>query len=112
MVWSGWRFASRPARDYLGNLNHLLAPFRAATSKGLQSVNEIAAAHKVHPSQVATWKKELLEGGSEVFERKPGKSAELKEQEADTARLERTLGRVVVEKEFLVKKCRELGIEP
>lgn len=88
--------------------------FRVALEavKGLQSVNEIAAAHKAHPSQVAAWKKELLEEGSEVFERKPGKSTELKEHEAHTARLERTLGRVVVEKEFLVKKCRELGIEP
>ncbi len=37
---------------------------------------------------------------------------ERKEHEEHTARLERTLGRVVVEKEFLVKKCRELGIEP
>ena len=34
--------------------------------------------------------------------------AELKKQ---TARLERTLGRTVVERVYLEKKCKELGIE-
>jgi hypothetical protein len=36
----------------------------------------------------------------------------LQDQEMRTAELERTLGKVVVEKEFLVKKCKQLGIEP
>jgi hypothetical protein len=37
---------------------------------------------------------------------------EAEEHEERAAALEQTLGRVVVEKEFLVKKCKELGIEP
>lgn len=81
-------------------------------SKGLRSVNEIAADYEVHPTQVSAWKKELLEGGSALFERKNGRNRELQDQEARTAELERALGRVVVEKEFLVKKCKQLGIEP
>ena len=80
--------------------------------KELRSVNQIAAAHKVHPSQVTAWKKELREGGSQLFERKNGKNRELEDQEAHTAELERTLGKIVIEKEFLVKKCKQLGIEP
>ena len=40
------------------------------------------------------------------------KSHEIDEEKERTDALERTLGRVVVEKEFLVKKCKELGIEP
>ena len=80
--------------------------------RGLKSINEIAADHKVHPSQVTAWKKELAEGGSALFERKNGRNLEQEELEAHTEQLERTLGRVVVEKEFLVKKCKQLGIEP
>ena len=99
------------------NQRRTLSPqfkFRVALEalKGLRSINEIAAEHKVHPSQVTAWKKELQEGGSELFERKNARDSDKQEQEKRTAELERTLGRVVVEKEFLVKKCKELGIEP
>ena len=88
--------------------------FRVALEaiKELRSINEIAASHKIHPSQVTAWKKELREGGSQLFERKNGRNQELEEQEAHTAELERTLGRIVIEKEFLIKKCKQLGIEP
>lgn len=80
--------------------------------KGLRSINEIAADYQVHPTQVSTWKKELLESGSALFERKNARNRELEDQERRTAELERTLGRVVIEREFLVKKCKQLGIEP
>lgn len=80
--------------------------------KGIRSINEIAAEHQVHPAQVTTWKKELLEGGSALFERKNARNREAGDDEERTAQLERALGRAVVEKEFLVKKCKQLGIEP
>ena len=80
--------------------------------KERRSINEIAAGYKIHPSQVTTWKKELREGGSQLFERKNGRDRDAEDQEAHTAELERTLGKIVIEKEFLVKKCKQLGIEP
>lgn len=88
--------------------------FRVAleAAKGLRSINEIAAEHKLAPSQVTAWKKELLAEGSALFERKNAKNHDLEAEKERTDALERTLGRVVVEKEFLVKKCEELGIEP
>jgi len=88
--------------------------FRVAleAAKSLSSINEIAAEHKLAPSQVTAWKKELLSEGSALFERKNAKNHEIDEEKERTDALERTLGRVVVEKEFLVKKCKELGIEP
>jgi transposase len=88
--------------------------FRVAleAAKGLRSINEIAAEHKIAPSQVTAWKKELLSEGSVLFERKNARNRESEEDKERTDALERTLGRVVVEKEFLVKKCKQLGIEP
>ena len=88
--------------------------FRIAleAAKSFRSINEIAAEHKLAPSQVTAWKKELLSEGSALFERKNAKNHEIDEEKERTDALERTLGRVVVEKEFLVKKCKELGIEP
>ena len=81
-------------------------------AKGLKSINEIASENKVAPSQVTAWKKELLSDGSSLFTRKNARNVEAEEHEERAASLEQTLGRVVVEKEFLVKKCKELGIEP
>jgi transposase len=80
--------------------------------KGIRGINEIAAENEVHPAQVAAWKKELMEGGSVLFERKNARNREAGDEEARTAALEQALGRVVVEKEFLLKKCKQLGIEP
>jgi len=81
-------------------------------AKGLKGINEIAAEHKVAPNQVSAWKKELSECGSSLFERRNAKAEEKQEHEKQTARLERALGRTVVERDFLLKKCEELGIEP
>jgi transposase-like protein len=36
--------------------------------KGLKTVAEIAKLHQVHPSQVALWKRQLLEGVESVFD--------------------------------------------
>lgn len=80
--------------------------------KGTESINEIAARENVHPTQVSTWKKELEESGSALFERKNARDKGREDAEAHTAQLERALGRTVVERDFLVKKCGELGIEP
>ena len=110
-----WEFATDglPERSTKRNL---LPQFKFQVAlealKELRSVNQIAAAHKVHPSQVTAWKKELREGGSQLFERKNARNRDLEDQEAHTAELERTLGKIVIEKEFLVKKCKQLGIEP
>ena len=80
--------------------------------KGNESINEIAARENVHPTQVSTWKKELEDSGSILFERKNARDKDREDAEAHTASLERALGRTVIERDFLVKKCEQLGIEP
>jgi len=47
----------------------------------------------------------------EIFARKNGANDSLKKQENHIAKLERKVGRQVIEKEFLEKKCEQLGID-
>lgn len=79
-------------------------------ARGVKTVNEIAAENEVHPVQVSQWKKELLEGASAVFER--GGKADRQQQEAARreALLERKVGQLTVEVDWLTKKSKELGL--
>lgn len=76
--------------------------------KGLHTINEIAAQYEVHPVQVASWKKELLERLPELFERK--NAAKDPDVEQERARLERKVGQLSMEVDWLEKKCVQLGI--
>lgn len=70
--------------------------------KELKTINEIASAHEVHPTQVKQWKKQLQEGGIEVFDEKADKAAQT--QAENEAILYEQIGRLKVELEWLKKK--------
>jgi len=80
--------------------------------RGVKTVAEIAAENHLHPTQVTTWKTELAKGASELFERKNAPDHEKRRLETNCERLERKVGQLVIEKEFLEKKCVQLGIDP
>jgi transposase-like protein len=77
-----------------------------AALKGQQTANEIAAEFGVHPTQVNTWKKQLLESSSDVF----GKGREKREAdfEDERDRLYNQIGRLKVEVDWLKKKTGHL----
>jgi len=79
--------------------------------KGLKPVHQIAAENEIHPVQVSQWKKELQERMAEIFERKNARSDKATQDQKHIERLERKLGQVVVERDWLAKKSKELGLD-
>ena len=79
--------------------------------KGVKTIREIADENQLHPVQVSSWKKQLEENMELLFERKNARDEAATDLERRAERAERKLGQILVEKEFLEKKCSELGIE-
>jgi len=94
---------------------HLTAEFKARVAtealKEEKSIQQIAQENDIAPTQVSTWKKELEDRMSEIFERKNAADKQLRHQEIRSGHLERKIGQLVIEKEFLEKKCKQLGID-
>jgi transposase len=71
--------------------------------KGEDTVAELASRFQVHPSQVRTWKRLLLEGAGELFKNGGGQE---KVQEALVAQLYQQIGQLKVERDFLERKYK------
>lgn len=99
----------RPRRNHSADFKARIA--REAI-RGVKTVAEIAQENGIHPGMVSSWKKEAESNLNRIFERKSGDSDKVSRLERENDQLARKLGRVVVEKEFLEKKCDQLGILP
>ena len=74
---------------------------------GRKTIQKIAADHAIHPIQVSQWKRQLLDGASELFTR--GKKTKDKEEgQANEAELFQQIGRLQMELEWLKKKSQLL----
>jgi len=94
---------------------HLTATFKARIAKEalreIKTIQQIAQENDIAPSQVSVWKKELEVRMAELFERSNAANDKAAKEERRAARLERKVGQLVIEKEFLEKKCEQLGID-
>ncbi len=70
--------------------------------KGNKTINELASEFEIHPSQVQSWKKMLIDGCNDLFSGKKGKAEESVMQERD--RLYAQVGRLAVELDWLKKR--------
>lgn len=70
--------------------------------RGVHTLSELASRHKVHATQIAQWKKQLLENAPACFER--GRAGGALDAEALTAPLYQEIGRLKMERDFLQKK--------
>ena len=69
----------------------------------VRSLSELATRYKVHPTQIAQWKKHLVEHAAQVFER--GGSRSTVDAQELTASLYQEIGRLKMEMDFLQKKA-------
>jgi transposase-like protein len=94
---------------------HLTAEFKARVAaealKGEKTIQQIAQENDIAPTQVSTWKKDLEDQMPSIFERKNAADQLAEKQERRTSHLERKIGQLLIEKEFLEKKCDQLGID-
>jgi putative transposase len=74
--------------------------------RGQKTANEIAADYGVHPSQIAQWKKQALDGLPELFSLRA--STQQKSEEALIATLYQQIGQLKVQVDWLEKKSRAL----
>lgn len=73
-----------------------------AALKGDRTLAELSAHFDLHPNQITTWKKQLLEGAQDVFgsESNPRATADQERQIKD---LHAKIGELSMEKDFLSK---------
>jgi len=66
--------------------------------RGDKTVQQIAAKHRLHPTQVTSWKRQAIEGLTGVFSDKVKKA---ENNEAEVKELHAKIGKLVVENDFL-----------
>ena len=80
--------------------------------KGEQTAAELAARFEVHPNQIQTWKKALVDGAAVIFDQgngtNKGKEQKNKNNDALVARLYQQIGQLKVERGFLGGKVRSM----
>jgi transposase-like protein len=75
--------------------------------RGMKTANEIASEYGVHPTQIAEWKKLVLERIPELFTTRG--SEKNKSEEALIANLYQQIGQLKVELDFVKKKSQRFS---
>ena len=70
--------------------------------KGQRTIQELAAAHRVHPNQITSWKKQLIAEAAEIFS--GGRQRQREEEEQERASLYEQIGKLQMELDWLQKK--------
>jgi transposase len=69
--------------------------------KNEETISELASRFGVHPTMISNWRRALLEGAADIFDK--GRKSR-KETEAQVDNLYRQIGKLQVERDFLSRK--------
>jgi transposase len=72
--------------------------------KGERTVSELAAEYGVHPTMIHQWKKALLDGAADIFERGNRREPEIDEETVRS--LHAKIGELAVANDFLSRKLK------
>lgn len=71
-----------------------------------ETLSELSKKYEVHPNLITKWKKEFLERAPGIFEKAAGE----KGQEVDIEKLYAKIGQLEMERDFLKKNLKKLGL--
>ncbi|MBG6147508.1 transposase [Labrenzia sp. EL_142] len=77
--------------------------------KGEETASELASRFGVHPTMIHQWKRALLEGASDVFERGGKRKPEIDEDQVKE--LHAKIGELAVANDFLSRKLKPWGVK-
>jgi transposase-like protein len=97
--YSGDRFMKNKRRNHSAAFKAKVA---LAAAKGDKTIAELASQYEVHPTQIAKWKKQLLDSLPDIFSGR--QQNHLQDQEALTCQLYQQIGQLKVELDWLKKK--------
>ncbi len=72
-----------------------------AALKNEETISELAARFGVHPTMIAAWKRTLLDGAADIFDKNQRAK---KQTESQVDELFQKIGQLQVERDFLSKK--------
>ncbi len=78
--------------------------------RGEKTVAELAAQYELHPTVINNWKRQLIEGASEIFERDSQQHRVDSDSQAQIDELYRQIGQLKVERDFLASRSVRLGL--
>ena len=71
-----------------------------------ETLSELSKKYGIHPNQITRWKKEFLERAPQLFE----KTQPIDQESKDMEKLYAKIGQLEMEREFLKKNLKKLGL--
>lgn len=79
--------------------------------RGEKTTTELASQYELHPSLINNWKRQLLEGASQLFDQNSETAKPDENQQAQIDELYRQIGQLKVERDFLANRSARLGLK-